>query len=139
MHTVVIPVDADRAGIDMAVSYVSSLQGDRRAIVTHVKPDIDVMGSDGGHVSVDSDEFEVPETVGTLERALSDAGVPTEVEIRGGDVVEQTLSVASSYDADQLIVPTKKRSPVGKFVFGSRTVDFVRQSPLPVTLATDPP
>ena len=137
MHTVVIPVDASSYGVEETIEYIDSLQGDRRAIVVHVRADIDVIGSDGGRVSVDADELEIPETVDNLIGALEDRGVTTERIVRGGDVVEQTLAVADEFEADQLVVPTQKRSAVGKFVFGSTTVDFVQNASVPVTLITE--
>lgn len=137
MYTIVVPVGGDEHGIERAAAFVGGLPGDASVIVVNARKDIDVVGSEGGRVSIDHEDLTVPETVDLAADAFAEYDVPVERELRVGDPTEAVLDAATEHDADQIVVPTKKRSPVGKFVFGSVTLELIRESPVAVTIAAE--
>lgn len=136
MHTVILAVHEEDNGVDKAVEFLTTLPGDIGVVVVHSRKDIDVIGSDGGRVSIDHEEFEIPDAFVEAVDALSTAGIEVTQEIRVGDPAEQLVEAAETHDASQLVVSTRKRSPVGKAMFGSRTLDLINESPIPVTVIT---
>ncbi|WP_076148734.1 universal stress protein [Natrinema saccharevitans] len=87
---------------------------------------------------VTSDELYDPDDLPTAVRVardeLEDIGIETEVVRRHGDPADEIIEYADSVDADVLVVPTRKRSPVGKAVFGSVTQDVILETNRPVTV-----
>ncbi|MEF8776155.1 MAG: universal stress protein [Haloarculaceae archaeon] len=52
--------------------------------------------------------------------------------IRGNEPVVDLLDEADRWDADEFLIGIRKRSPVGKVVFGSTARDLLMESDLPV-------
>ena len=52
--------------------------------------------------------------------------------IRGNDPVVDLLEEADRWDADEFLIGIRKRSPVGKVVFGSTARDLLLETDLPV-------
>jgi nucleotide-binding universal stress UspA family protein len=48
------------------------------------------------------------------------------------DPAEQIINFAETINADEIIIGTKKRSKIGKFVLGSTTQFLVLNAPCPV-------
>jgi|GEM_PF-2441713 nucleotide-binding universal stress UspA family protein len=137
MYTVVLAIDTQDHALEDAIDFVKSLPGEVSVVVTHSRKDIDVVGSDGGRISIDHEEFEIPDAFGAAVSALTEAGLDVTEDVRVGEVTEQIVEVICEHDADQLVLPARKRSPVGKAVFGSRTLDLIHDSPVPVTIVTE--
>jgi nucleotide-binding universal stress UspA family protein len=72
----------------------------------------------------------VDETLGAHEASVTSVG-------RVGSPTEEILSLARERDARYLVIGGKKRSPVGKAVFGSVTQSVLLDADRPVVTAID--
>jgi len=75
--------------------------------------------------------------VRTLGDALTVADVDYSIQGRVGDHGEEIVSLAEELDADLVVVGGRKRSPVGKAVFGSTAQRIMLDAPCPVTFVRD--
>ncbi|WP_418286457.1 universal stress protein [Halorubrum sp. DTA46] len=137
MYTVVLPINTQDHALEDAIYFVKSLPGEISVVVTHSRKDIDIVGSDGGRVSIDHEDFEIPDAFEGAVSALTEAGLDVTKDVRVGEATEQIVEAIRDHDADQLVLPARKRSPVGKAIFGSRTLDLIHDSPVPVTIVTE--
>jgi nucleotide-binding universal stress UspA family protein len=65
----------------------------------------------------------------TLEAAIGD-GVPVERDqfVRGNEPVEDLLQAATEWEGDEYVVGLRKRTPVGKVVFGSTAQNLLLEA-----------
>jgi len=70
----------------------------------------------------------------TAEELFSDGEVPFsyEVSVRGMHSGEDIVRYAQEYDIDEIIIGVKKRSKMGKMLFGSTLQNVVLNAPCPV-------
>ena len=136
MYSILIPVGTAEAGVSRAVETVESFpgQGELSVIVVHVSSDIDFVGSDGSYVSIDHEELTVPGAVEDTVSAFDDRGIPVELMVREGEPVDEILEIIDEEAIDHVIIPDKRRSPVGKVFFGGTTLSLIRDSVAPVTV-----
>lgn len=144
MYHIVMPVDEDETRAAAAARFVTGL-GDESSLgvnfddfsvsVVNVFEEFNAI-DEGGNVSSGDlyDEDKFPDSVLTTRDQLTDAGVSVELARRHGEPGEEIVEYADSVDADHIVVPGRKRSPVGKAVFGSVTQDIVLDADLPVTI-----
>ncbi|WP_247010149.1 universal stress protein [Halorientalis litorea] len=93
---------------------------------------------EGGSVS-SKDLYEdsaTPDAVIGVRDRLEDAGIPTSLRREHGDPGEEILAVADDLDVDAIVVQGRKRSPVGKALFGSVTQGILLDSTRPVFVST---
>lgn len=67
----------------------------------------------------DAESF--PDSVEAAKARLEDAGFSVTARREHGSPTETILSVADELDVDQLVLAGRKKSPVGKVLFGSVT------------------
>lgn len=73
---------------------------------------------------------------GSLVReTLVDAGVTVEEDCRHGDPASEILSAAEAVDADLVVMGGRKRSSLGRFLFGSVSQSVLLRADRPVTVA----
>lgn len=144
MYRIVIPVDEDETRARNAATFVTDL-GDESGLdadlddvsvsVVNVFKEFQAI-DDGGNVQSEDlyDETEFPESAVTVRDRLEEAGVAVELVRRHGDPGDEIVDYADSVDADAIVVPGRKRSPVGKAVFGSVTQDVILNADRPVTI-----
>jgi nucleotide-binding universal stress UspA family protein len=144
MYHIVIPVDEDEARASAAVRFVTGLADESGLNVNLDDLSVSVLNvfaefkaiDEGGNVSSGDlyDEDKFPDSVLTARDQLAEAGVSVELARRHGEPGEEIVDYAESVEADGIVVPGRKRSPVGKAVFGSVTQDIVLDAEIPVTI-----
>lgn len=72
------------------------------------------------------------EAVRTGRDRLEDVGVEVELVESSGNPADEILKHAQEYDADQICVGGRKRTPTGKALFGSVTQEVILGTDLPV-------
>ncbi len=82
------------------------------------------------------DEDDVPESVTAAVDALEAAGVTARVRHEHGDPATIILETADELEVDAIAVHGRKRSPVGKALFGSVTQAVLLDADRPVFVAT---
>lgn len=144
MYHIVIPVDGDETRAADAVRFVTHL-GDESGLdvdlddvtvsIVNVFKEFKAI-DDGGNVSSKDlyDEDEFPDSVLGVRDRLTEAGIAVDLVRRHGDPGEEIVEYADSVDADSIVIPTRKRTPVGKAVFGSVTQDVILNAKQPVTI-----
>ena len=142
MYTVLVPVDEHEARVRAQVDAVLDLPGapDRVAVeLLHVREELEFADADEdvqiGRVVTNRDDLEgLPETVSTALEALEDAGVEVAVHSATGNPPAAIVDVADRLDVDELVLGTRRKSPVGKVLFGSVTQAVILDSDRPVTV-----
>ncbi|PSQ16921.1 universal stress protein [Halobacteriales archaeon QS_8_69_26] len=82
----------------------------------------------------------VRELTAELAPALRSWGMTMDVEGRVGESVsDEVVAAARAADAKRIIVGGRRRTPVGKAVFGSTVQDVLLDAPCPVTFVQDGP
>lgn len=143
MYHVLVPVDDDEERLDRQLRTFRGLPGrdELEATVLHVYEEIDTMPDEAGPnviESINEDIEELQGTPDTLDRAVEEIeslGVPVDVVTTQGDPEDGITAVAADVDADAILVAGRRRSPVGKAVFGSVTQGVILQSERPVIVA----
>lgn len=128
---VVVAVSDDVDQAERQADFVASLPGrdDLDVTVTHAYDEGDERGPHG--------ETLPPEESAGLQAArarLADAGLAVETRETYQPVAKGIVDLARDVDADLVVVGARKRTPVGKAVFGSVTQSVVLDSPVPVTV-----
>ena len=80
------------------------------------------------HVFESNPEGATAQQLGSIRRAreiLEDAGIETVINSDSGDPADNVLRRADEIDAKAICIAARKRSPAGKFVFGSVTQDVI--------------
>lgn len=108
---------------------------DEPVVVVHVLPESEYERRQGGARSFTLDR--AGEEARTVAQSVVNAafdGQPDRVRARGdvGDPDALLLDIASSVDASYLVVGSRKRSPVGKALFGSTTQALLLDAAQPV-------
>ena len=75
-------------------------------------------------------------SVRVAQSRLEDAGIEVTPEGYGGDAATAILNVADDYDADQIVVAGRKRTPTGKVLFGSVTQSVILDTQRPVLVCS---
>lgn len=144
MHRIIIPVDTNEERAMQAANYVTDLVKDDGLITTADNLAVTILNvfekfkavDEGSQVRSEElfDPDSYPDAVMAVCKALEAAGVDPEVVRRHGEPVEEIINYADLTDADGIIIPTRKRSPVGKAVFGSVTQQVILNTDRPVTI-----
>jgi nucleotide-binding universal stress UspA family protein len=105
-------------------------------VVLHVKPGhaFEELGPSGSGPSSDEATDEAESVARDVVADTVDDPSTVTTSGRVGDPVEEILTAVEESDADYLVVGGRKRSPVGKAVFGSVTQSLLLDADVPVTL-----
>lgn len=141
--TVVAAVDSSdgaRAVVSEAVSLATALSCPLH--VVHVMPQSEYINVEWTNVEKTGEAVDLEELRGRARTVASDvaSGVTDEFEPVGliGKPSRELVRYLTENDADFLVVGGRKRSPVGKALFGSVTQAVLLDAPVPVvTVRTD--
>lgn len=138
MYHVLLPVDADEGRAARAAEAIESLPRESESIavtILTVFEEFDV-NEEGGRASSEAlyDRVDPPPAVERIRDRFERAGIETTTRREHGDVADTILGVAAELDVDVIVIPGRKRSPVGKAVFGSTTQDVLLGADRPVTV-----
>ncbi|WP_302081408.1 universal stress protein [Salinibaculum rarum] len=87
----------------------------------------------GGDETSSIDVSDGEEAIETLEESLSGhVTVESHQYIRGNAPIEDLLEAAEEFDVDEHVIGIRKRSPVGKMMFGSTAQNLLLESDIPV-------
>jgi len=128
MFTFVVGIDTNESRARAQAEAITSMPldaDDVRAVLVHAFGD----NPRGGTV-------EQVKPVRVARTRLESAGVEVVPEGYGGDAARAILSVADDYDADQVVVAGRKRTPTGKVLFGSVTQSVILGSERPVLVCS---
>lgn len=134
MYRVLLPVDANESRAKVQASYVTKLPAaseEVEAIILFVFTDEDEDLPD------ELQPFKSALRVGSVRRAnelLDEHGVDTTIIDESGDTVADILHEADEFDVDAIVLGGRKRSPVGKAIFGSVTQSVILESERPVVV-----
>ena len=79
----------------------------------------------GGEETNSGDIKEGKDALDIIDDGLTEASSECHQFIRGNEPVEDLLQSAKEFDADEIVIGIRKRSPVGKIVFGSTARDLL--------------
>src|SRR4051794_12368756 len=85
--------------------------------------------------------FARPQDLDAIERELTDAGIPHEVQqlTAGRGAAEEILRVAAEQDATLVVIGIRSRSPVGKLLLGSTAQEVLLGATCPVVAVKERP
>ncbi len=144
MYRVLLPVDIDEERAIEQVETLRSLPADPDELsvtVLHVIEEIDTAPDEGGATFIDDlneslgEIRDVPDTVTLVEGRLADADIAVERAEMVGDPADGIGQIAAEIDADAILLGVRKRSPVGKALFGSVSQQVVLDADRPVIIA----
>ncbi|QZA88551.1 universal stress protein [Salinarchaeum sp. IM2453] len=88
--------------------------------------------------TINSEEFyekEFPQPIASLADELQHKGYSLELYRRHGDPVDTIIQLSNEITANMIVVGGRKRSPVGKALFGSVAQSVILQTDIPVLIA----
>lgn len=144
MYRVLLPLDVDEERASAQVDTLLSLPGtpeDISVAIVHVYEEIDTPADEAGSVFIDElneslDELrELPRTISAAEERLDEAGIEYERQEKVGEAADGILDAAGDFDADCILLGMRKRSPVGKALFGSVSQRVILGTDVPVMIA----
>ena len=144
MYRVLVPVDTDEQRANAQVDTLRSLPGDPADLsvtVLHVYEEIDTIPTEGGTAYIEDVNKSLPEirgvpdTVRLVEERLEEAGIDVDRQMMVGDPADGALRIAREIDADAILLGVRKRSPVGKAIFGSVSQNVITDTDRTVIIA----
>jgi nucleotide-binding universal stress UspA family protein len=139
---VLLPVDESSDRARLAAETVVGLPGDGadvRVTVLYVEEELSLSEVDEERVG--SKEWleagDPPESIDVARSVLEDAGVRVDVRRELDDPAAAIVAVAEELGVDHVVMSGRKRSAVGKVLFGSTTQGVLLSSPVPVTVAME--
>lgn len=128
MYHIVIPVDTSTERGVKATQHVIDLieggpfddPGSIAVTILNVFEEFNAI-DDGGNVKSGDlyDEDLFPEAVNRIRELLDDTGIEYDLERRHGNPVDEIVDFADDADVNLIVIAPRKRSSVGKVVFGS--------------------
>ncbi len=133
MYRVLLPVDTDEKRALEQAQYVSSLPDADESVEAYIL----FVFTDDDELPREFEQFKSATRIGSVRRVqehLADVGVDCAIIEDSGDARDDILDCADEYDVDAIVLGARKRSPVGKAVFGSVTQSTILNTDRPVVV-----
>lgn len=136
-------IDSNEDRLDKQLATLRDLPGRNELTVTvlHVHEEVNVPADEAGSSVIEAINEDIkslqgiPDTVSRASEELDNLGIPTDIAAVRGDPVNVITKAAENSEADTILVAARKRSPVGKAVFGSVTQGVILEGDCSVTVA----
>lgn len=125
MYTILVPIHPERHGVDNQVNAITSMPHAQeiKAVLFHAFSD-NPQGLSVSQVGA----------VRHAKEALEKAGLIVELEESSGPAVFEILRLAKRLDVNMICIGGRKRSPVGKALFGSVAQGIILAADRPVMI-----
>jgi len=131
MYRVLIPVDTNEQRALAQVDYVTALPTAADAVEAYV---LFVFTEESEAEVEDHDSASEIDAVRRAEETLEDAGIDVTIVEDSGDTEADILEHAETHDVDTIVLGGRKRSPVGKALFGSISQGVLLNTDRPVVI-----
>lgn len=139
MYPVLVPVDEHESRVRAQIDAVRDLPGGPDGVAVEllfVEEELE-FGDDGdpqiGSVETNVEDLsDLPSTISVALEELEDDGFEATVNSAVGSPPAAIVDLAERLDVDELVVGTRRRSPVGKVLFGSVTQAVILDCNRPV-------
>ncbi|WP_254521428.1 universal stress protein [Natrinema caseinilyticum] len=134
MYRVLLPVDTNEDRALAQADYVSSLPDATESIEVYL---LFVFTEDSEDLPREFEKFKSASRISSVRRAqeaIENAGIDVTILEDSGDTEGDILEEAETYDVDAIVLGGRKRSPVGKAIFGSTTQGVILKSDRPVVV-----
>ncbi|ARS90719.1 universal stress protein [Natrarchaeobaculum aegyptiacum] len=134
MYRVLAPVDTNEDRALAQADYITSLPNASEDVEAYL---LFVFTEDSEDLPKEFEQFKSASRISSVRRAserLEEAGVDVHVLEDSGDTESDIIDEAEEYDVDSIVLGGRKRSPVGKAVFGSVTQSVILSSDRPVVV-----
>lgn len=144
MYRALVPIDADEDRVRSQIETVRDLPNAAETVrvdLLYVYEQVDTPADEAGSAYVNrineniEDLRELPDTASLAVETLEEAGIETDVHDVAGDPSDAILELAEEFGADAIVVGARRRSPVGKVVFGSVAQSVILDADRPVMVA----
>lgn len=136
MYRVLVPVARDEQRALAQAELVASLPDAAESVEAFVL--FVFQGENEGEMPDELRRFKSADRIASVRRvrdALQEQGIEVQVLEDSGDAADDILSEAAALDVDAIVLNPRRRSPVGKAVFGSVTQSVILDADRPVLIA----
>ena len=135
MYRVLMPVDEDTERAVAQARYVADLPDASDAVEVFI---LYVFADEDSLEPSNDEQARQPEDIGSIARVvelLDTHDITSRTRKDRGDPAEAILSQTDELEPDTIVLGGRKRSPAGKILFGSVTMDVLRHTDIPVVVA----